>query len=83
MPYELCHSKRTTRIASGRLNPQLFEGTFALKPAIADAVECYPTGQAEPPKSGLAVCRARHPQHDLLADDLDRPSEIHLLLRQL
>ena len=33
--------------------------------------------------AGLPVRRARHAQHDLFADDLDRPREVHLALRQL
>ena len=32
---------------------------------------------------GLAVRRARHAQHDLLGDVLDRAREVHLALRQL
>ena len=68
--------------AAGWIQSSL-ERTLAQQPAVADAVERHAAGQAQVLEAGLAVHRARHPQHDLFAHDLHRAGEVHLPLRQL
>src|SRR5688572_818176 len=80
---QLSDAKRTTRVTSRRLNPQALERSFAQQAAIANAVERDATREHQILETRLLMRGARHAQHDLLADDLDRSCQIHLLLREV
>src|SRR5262249_39736647 len=76
--HEQRRAKRTTRIARGRLNPDLLEGSFSKDAAVADAVQRYAAGQHEVPHPRLPVNVAGRSKHDLLGDGLQRSGQIHV-----
>ena len=76
------NSQSPTRIAGGRLDPNIFKGALAQNAAIADAIERHPASHAQILEPGLLMDRAGDAQHDLLGDDLARARDIHLALRQ-
>ena len=83
MPDQLCHSQGTACVARGWLDPQPLERSVSQHSSVSDTVEGHAAGQAQVLKTGLPMCRPRHAQHDLLADDLNRARQVHLPLRQL
>ena len=83
VPDELRDTQRPARVAGGRLDPEPLERPLAQDAPIRHAIQRHPAREAEILHSGIAVQRARHAQHDLLAHHLHRAREIHLALRQL
>lgn len=83
MRNELRDTERATGVAGGGLDPQALEWSLAEEPTVADAVQRDATREHEILEPGLAVRRARHPEHDLFADNLDRAREVHLTLGQV
>src|SRR5512138_1933851 len=83
MPDQLGDADRTSRVAGCGLNPQLLEWALAQQATIPDAVERYPSREAQAVGAGLTVHGTGHAEHDLLAHHLDRPGEVHVPLGQL
>ena len=83
VPDQLRHAERPPCVAGSGLDPQPLEGALAQDAPVGHAVERDPTGEAKVLHPGLAVHRAAHAQHDLLAHDLDRAGQVHLALGQL
>ena len=75
------HADGSTCVAGGRLDPDLVEDLLAENPAVADAVQRDAARQAQVAEPGPLPRVARHLQHGLFGDVLDRSREIHFALR--
>src|SRR5262249_6884961 len=76
-------AERAARVACRRLDPDLIEDALAQDAAVADAIERDAACQTEIAQSGLALREARHLDHHLFGDLLNRARQVHFALRQL
>src|SRR5690606_34064530 len=83
VPDELGHAERSTRVAGGRLDPELLDRAVAEEAPLPPAVLRHTAREAEPVEHGLLVHRTRHSEHGLFAHVLNGPGEVHLPLCEI
>ena len=83
MPGKERGTKGATGIAGGRLNPDVFKGTFSQNSAVADTVQGNPAREAEVFLPGDFVDVPGGAQHHFFGNYLDRSCQVHLFLREL
>ena len=71
---------RAGGVARGGLHPQPLEGAVAQDPAVGDAVQRHPAGQAEVRQAKLGREGAREAQHRFLDDGLDGRGQVLVAL---
>src|SRR5690349_12594131 len=82
MPDEGRHAERAAGIARSRLNPEIFERSFAQDSTVRDAVQGDAAGEAEFLHAGFSVNVPRHSQQNFFGDDLNRSREVHFAFGQ-
>ena len=80
MPDELGDAERTTRIASRWLDPDPLERPLSEQSPVADTVQRHAACEAKVLGAGLPMGRARHPEHNLFAHDLNGTGQVHFPL---
>ena len=74
-------AKGAPGIAGCGLDPEFIEGTLAKQPAVGHAVEGDTACERKVSHPGLAMHVAGLTEQDLFDDDLNRPRDVHLALR--
>ena len=83
IPNEQCRAECATSIAGGRLNPDVFEHSFAQDSAIANAIERDAAGKTKIFFSGHGADVMAHSQHNFFGDLLNACSDVHVKFREL
>ena len=69
-------------VASGGLNPKIFERPLPQQPTVGHTIKRHPSGEAEVTGPGLFLSATGQPQHRLLGHPLDRSSQVEMALFQ-
>ena len=83
MPDRQSDPDRAAGVACRRLNPDVFERTFAQHAAIGDTIQGHAAGHAQPLHAGFFVDVRSHLEHHFFGDHLDAARQIHLPLGDL
>src|SRR5207249_11261110 len=81
MPDCQSNAQRSAGVTGRRLNPNIFERSFAHDAAVSDAVQRHAAGHAQPLHVRFLVNMLDHLEHDFLCDCLYAARQIHLTLR--
>jgi hypothetical protein len=82
VPDEEGGPQRASRVAGGRLDPDVLERALAEQLAVRHAVQRDASGEHQVPQPGLPVDVAAHAEHGVLGERLDARRQIHVPLLQ-
>ena len=80
MPDKQSSTDCSACVPGSRLNPHVFEGTFAKQASVRHAIQCYATGHHKVLHAGLLMNMLSTCEHNFLGHNLDAGSHIHMLL---